>query len=130
MLYISIGIFLISLTQRTYCTANDCGYLGSGFICLITGWLGVLAGGANLCWLANPVLITAWITSQRHPLFSIILCGLSTLLSLSFLFFHKILIDEAGNYAPITGYKMGYWLWTLSSVSFFVGMLWTKFTGD
>lgn len=56
----SISIFLISLTQRAYCVDNNCGDLGSGFLCFALGWLGLGYGGALFTWFANPFLILSW----------------------------------------------------------------------
>ena len=49
------------------------------------------------------------------------------MIALSFLFFSQIISDEAGNYSKITSYKLGYWLWVLSSLIMFAGNFWLYF---
>ena len=123
LLIISIGIFLLSLSQKTYCHNDNCGGLGSGFFLLILGWFGLFVGGAGFCWIANPLLILSWILIRVKIIASLILSGISTVIMISFLFFDKIMVDEAGHYGEITGYGLGYWLWMTSSLVTFVGSL-------
>ncbi|MGC4023190.1 MAG: hypothetical protein QM734_15225 [Cyclobacteriaceae bacterium] len=54
-LLLSIALFLISLTQKCFCT--DGGGCGDSIAVLITGSFGFLLGGAALTWLANPLLL-------------------------------------------------------------------------
>ncbi len=42
---------------------------------------------------------------------------------MSFLLFDEVISDEAGNYSPITQYKLGYWLWVVSSLTMLIGSL-------
>ncbi len=35
---------------------------------------------------------------------------------MSFLLFDEIIVNEAGHYGKITGYKIGYYLWNLSFI--------------
>jgi uncharacterized membrane protein len=123
LLIFSVGIFLLSLTQKTYCTNDDCGEFWSGFLLLIFGWLGAFVGGAGVCWIANPLLILSWIFINKKIKTSIILSGISTTFTIAFLFFNEIMIDEAGNYGEITGYKLGYWLWNSSALLTFIGSI-------
>lgn len=123
LLVISIGIFLISLSQKSYCHDNECGIFGSGFILLIFGWVGLFVGGAGICWIANPLLILSWILIRKKLIASIILSVISTAFTIAFLFFDKIMVDEAGNYGEITGYKLGFWLWMTSSLITFIGSI-------
>ncbi len=81
---------------------------------LLIGWMGMFDG--IFAWLANPFLLVAWvlmlIPRARFvaPIFAIV----AILLALSFLLHEQIMVDEAGNYAKITGYGTGYWLWVAS----------------
>jgi hypothetical protein len=51
-------------------------------------------------------------------------CALASLgSSLSFLLHRQILADGAGNYAKITGYGPGYWLWVGSIVTALAGCI-------
>ncbi len=123
LLIISIMIFLFSLSQKTYCHNNDCGEYWSGFLLLIFGWMGLFVGGAGFCWIANPLLILSWILIRKNIIVSTILSGISTFFSIVFLFFDKIMIDEAGHYGEITGYRLGYWLWLSSILITFIGSI-------
>ena len=60
LLIFSIGIFIFSLSQKTYCTIDNYGDFKSGFVLLIVGWIGLFIGGAGICWIANPLLILSW----------------------------------------------------------------------
>jgi len=123
----SVITFLVSLTQKCYCTTSSC---GDSIMALLSGTVGFVFGGAALTWLANPLLLTSWIMFKRSPKLSLILSGLALLLSLSFLLFKRVISDEAGNYSEITSYELGYWLWSLSSIIMFGGSLMDKFKKD
>lgn len=116
----SIGVFLISLTQQCFCTTDSCGY---SIAAVFSGAIGVLLGGAGITWLANPILLASWIWFRKKHHLSLIASFISTLISLSFLLFKNVMVDEAGNYDQITSYRLGYWLWVLSSLIMFVGNL-------
>ena len=122
--YLSMGIFLLSLCLDAYCVQDNCNNSASGFYCLTMGWLGLFTGGAFISWLANPFLFLAWLAACRRTLLAIIFSGISAIFSLSFLFFSKIMVDEAGHFGDISQYKLGYWFWLLSSVIFFLGNIW------
>ena len=117
----SIVVFLISLTQQCYCTTNSCGY---SIAAVFSGAIGLLLGGAGITWLANPLLLISWILAKKSPKFSLLTSFLAVITSLSFLLFSKIISDEAGNYSQIISYKLGYWLWVLSSVIMLGGNIW------
>jgi len=119
-LFSSIGLFAISLTQKCYCTTSTC---GDSIAVFLVGIIGLFAGGAALTWLANPFLLTAWITVKISPRVSLATCLLAALISISFLFFDTVIDDEAGHYNEITEYKAGYWLWLVSSVTMLAGNL-------
>ena len=119
LLLLSIVLFIIACTQKCYCTDNDCGEYGSGMVVLIIGAFGIFSGGACLAWLANPLILLAWVTA-KSPKFSLILSIIALTIGISFLFFDEIIRDEAGHYGKITGYKAGYYLWNLSFISMIV----------
>jgi len=125
LLILSMTIYAISLSQKTYCTNDDCGGYWSGLMCVLVGILGLGKGGAHLAWLANPVLFLAWMTYGKNPKFSFILSGLAGLIAVSFLLAGEIVADEGGHYRQITGYALGYWLWVISMVVIFYGNAWT-----
>jgi hypothetical protein len=120
-LLISIIVFIISLTQNTYCTSskNSSDDL-SGWFVLLIGIIGVFAGGACLSWLANPFILVSWIIVKKTK-YSFAFSLLAVICSSSFLLFDKIVVDEAGHYANITHYNIGYWLWLSSMIVMLIG---------
>lgn len=130
--YTSLALFIISLTQESYCT-NQC---GDSLAVFLAGWIGVLFEigalidkclninsvsevdytiGATFSWLANPALLIAWLTYRESKTTSLIFTSLSLATMLSFLMFDEVLDNEAGYYSKIITYKAGYWLWLSSS---------------
>ena len=120
-LIISNGLFLFSLTQECYCTTSGCGGSWSGLAVLISGCLGFFMCPAAYTWLANPLLLASWININKKGNASLIGSSIATLLTISFLFFHQVIVNEGGNYDNITGYKLGYWLWMASSLTTLIG---------
>lgn len=120
ILLTSIVLFVCSLTQKCYCTTNQC---GDAIMALLVGWLGLAYGGAALTWLANPVLWISWIFIKKNARLSFLCSILSPLICVTFLLFNKVIDDEAGHYNKITGYKTGYWLWLASSLVMCTGNL-------
>jgi hypothetical protein len=120
-LLISIIVFILSLTQNTYCTSssNSSDEL-PGWFALLIGIIGVCFGGACLSWLANPFILVSWII-VKNVKYSFIFSLLAAISSGSFLLFNKVIVDEAGNYAEITNYKIGYWLWLSSMIIMLIG---------
>ncbi len=118
VLLISIGLFAVSLSQEAYCTTNLC---RPSFDALITGALGFLYGGAAITWLANPILFISWISINKNLKLSFILSFLAAVISLAFLFFSKVIDNEAGHVNSIISYKLGYWLWLSSSITMLIG---------
>ena len=86
--------------------------------------MGLLASGTNWTWLANPILFVAWAalasgekTRAIGSSFAASGLGLVALaIAVSFLFQREIVTNEAGILFPITGYRIGYWMW-LSSIA-------------
>ena len=114
---LSIVLFLASLTQKCYCTTLSC---ADSTMVLISGTVGFLFGGAALTWLANPLLVASWFSTKK-PLLSLLFSSGALILSISFLFFNNIIVDEAGNYGQIISYRLGYWLWLSSNLVMFIG---------
>lgn len=107
----SLVLFLVSLTQKTFCTHNGCsdalGNLFFGFI--------VLFDGGGISWLANPLLIVSWVGLSINSRYTLLTSVAAFLLSLSFLFVRQILVNEGGAHSTIIEYKLGYWLWVSST---------------
>ena len=138
--YTSITLFIISLTQESYCT-NQC---GNSLAVFLVGGLGVLFEigaltdkylnintigevdytiGATFSWLANPALLIAWLTYKESKTTSLVFTIFSFVLMLSFLTFDEVIDNEAGHYNKIISYKAGYWLWISSSAVLAAGAL-------
>lgn len=113
----SILIFGLSLTQNAYTTDFAGGTKTHSLLALLTGWLGIIGfQAACLSWLANPLLIATWILQWNQSKYAVYTSILVLILMISFLFFKKIWVDEAGHYGNIIRYSIGYWLWLASGV--------------
>ena len=120
VLFISIALFALSLCNSCFCTQNGCRTSAEAFF---LGWLAMMADGAAIAWLANPLLILAWVLLARNKKAAWIPALAALLLCLLFLKSHVIIEDEAGNYNPILEIRVGYWLWLSSAALTFLGCL-------
>lgn len=119
--YLLLGtviLFTASLTQKAYCTASAC---SDSVMVFLLGWAALLSGGAGFCWLANPLLIAAWVMLRRNLRSAMFLSMFAALLALSFLLFDTVLDNENGQNQTINTYRLGYWLWVGSSVIMLAG---------
>jgi hypothetical protein len=108
-------LYLLSLPLiGFYVGGRSDGYLGFGI--LDFGWLGIFyCWPANLIWIANPLLIGAWIaTLFGGGRLAIILALLAFVVGSALLLCNSVEVDESGSLHPISGYGTGYWLWLLS----------------
>lgn len=120
-LTISIALFVASLTQTAVNMGSD--YMLS-IACLLLSWAEVFEGG--IAWLANPLLFISWLFLLiKQPKISFPLSLITFILSLSYLSVSTITVNEGGGKAAITSYGLGYYLWLASSISLFIGSLWT-----
>ena len=62
ILIVVIGLFIFSLFNICFCTNNGC---RTSIEALLIGWLAMLTGGAAITWLANPLLIIAWVFVRK-----------------------------------------------------------------
>ena len=120
---LSVLLYLSCLPLEAFCVNSACsGWPGYGI--LIFGPLGLIVSATNWTWLANPVLFGAWamlaaVEFERtlvSRFAALVLGSVAFAISISFLFQRKIVTNEAGILFPITGYRIGYWLW-LSSIA-------------
>lgn len=114
----SLLIFLLSLTQKCYCTTAEC---GDSIMALLLGWVALLSGGAGIAWLANPLLIASWILLRKNLKAAMFISVAAVLFSLSFLLFDTVIANEAGHKQSIISYKPGFWLWLGSSMIMLFG---------
>jgi hypothetical protein len=112
---LSVIAFAVWLTQNCYnIEGHDPKTSSPGFYLLLLGPIGLFAGVFE--WLANPMLLTAWVFSfaGRNKIALLLGIGASALM-LAFLFRHTIIASEAPTYKKIIGYGAGYWLWLTSA---------------
>ncbi|MFN0047740.1 MAG: hypothetical protein ACKVOU_01305 [Cytophagales bacterium] len=114
----SMTLFTISLTQKCYCTSEIC---GDSIAVFFVGMIGIFYGGATLVWLANPVILVAWILTIKNSKVAIYMSIVALATCVSFLFFDSIIDDEGGNVRKIISYGAGYWLWTASAAALVIG---------
>ena len=129
-LLLSMALYICSLTQVGFAVRSGSNSDNLGIFLVIFGTIGFTAGGAALSWLANPVLWFSWfMIHDVKPSFIASLIG--TLLSLSFLFFDKVvatggvgtdIMGSCGDcYDHIISYEPGYYLWLSSCLVLFIG---------
>ncbi len=130
VLYISLGLFLLSLTQPAfYIDRVDYDAWSSPIGLLLMGWLGIMAGdSACLAWLANPLLILGGVSLFKFDKFAPVLGILAIAVGLSFLGHTEIISSEAPTYSKITEIKLGYWLWMISMATFTAGSIYLLLT--
>lgn len=123
-LFISFGIYIFSLTQKSYCTSgNTCEYF-SGLLNLIFGWIGIFMHHLSAFpWIANPILFASWIMFNKKPKISFLLNIAAFILMLSFLFVDEIIVNEGSTISKVIFYGFGYWMWLLSSFIMLLGNL-------
>jgi len=121
-LFLSIGLYLISLTQKSYCTiGGTCEYF-SGLLNLVFGWFGVFKlHFPAFSWLANPILFISWVLYKKKTKISLVLSGISLILMVSFLFVDQIIVNDGSTTSIVNFYGMGYWLWLFSSFIMIIG---------
>jgi hypothetical protein len=117
-LSISFIAYAVSLTQDAFCTQSSCVF---GARVLITGWAGMFVGGVMLTWLANPLILIAWITVYKSPKISNACSIISSVLMLSFLYYKQIYNHQDEWTSDITKYGLGYYLWVVSGVTMVIG---------
>ena len=72
-------------------------------------------------WLANPILLGAWIFFKKKSKISFTLSSISFILMISFFLVDEIISNEAGTKSKVVFYGAGYWLWVLSSFIMVLG---------
>ena len=114
----SIFLFVLSLTQKCFCTTTQC---SDSAMVFLLGWAAVFSGAAGLSWLANPLLIAAWLLLKKNLKMSMFSRVFAFLLSLFFLLIDTVVDNENGGSHQVIAYKSGYWLWVMSSTCMLLG---------
>ena len=112
---VSVIVFAASLTQNGFYTETHIPKPPpSGWYLLVIGLIGVFGGYFE--WLANPVLLAAWVFSFAGKNKAALLLGiLASAFMVAFLFRHAMIASEAPTYEKIVRYGAGYWLWLTSA---------------
>jgi hypothetical protein len=122
-LILSVALYLLCLPFDTFCVSGQCSRW-PGWGVLLFGPLGLLVSVTNWTWLANPFLFGAWLglaiggklPSVTSGVAALALSLTALVIAVSFLFQRQIMTNEGGILFPITGYRIGYWIW-LSSIA-------------
>jgi len=130
--YFSIGIFLISLACPCYDTGKEDGVVGQGGLLLLSGIMWFMFMSPGFIWLANVCLLMSWTYASKKRDKSFIMSIVAILIALCFLLYKDMIIDEGGNTTPITGHRIGYWLWVASMLVMLLGNFYIQmfFGGD
>lgn len=119
-----MGLFAISLflTPFTLFGENPDPW-PIGLWCILFGWT-ILATGAGISWLANPLVILTWIMFSKNIKAAAWLSLFALIFSSSFLFADEIIANEAGTYRKIAHIGIGYYFWFISNfISFLSSVL-------
>lgn len=109
--YLSLVAFLACLFLPGF-YVGDTQRENLGLSLLLTGWLGVLYG--YFAWLANPIFLIAFFCRNTRPRKAAFLASIGFVIALEFLIHKRIVTDEGGGTAQITGVGWGYVLWLTS----------------
>ena len=126
LIILSLLIFIISLSKTAFSTNGYNGIRNAPSIAIfVNGSLAVLGGGFHewLIWLANPIYFTAIYFFIKDKKKSKHLILIALIIGLSFTQWKEILGDAAGNINPIVSLEIGYWLWIISMVIFYIGTI-------
>ncbi len=115
LLLLSVVLYAAALVQEeAFCVDGQCANW-PGYAILLFGVLALGDNPANMAWLANPLLLAAWIATwmgRRVPAFIVGFAAL--VLAVSFSFAKTVIANEAGIASSVTGLRLGYWLWLAS----------------
>lgn len=106
ILAISIALFLLALINPSYCTKSVC--VDNSIMPFLLGWFALLSGSAGISWIANPLILIAWILLIKNKKSTWIFSLLASIACLSFLLFNSILVNEAGHFETILKIGIGY----------------------
>lgn len=113
---LTIILFVLSLFFNAYYIDAEETNGQPGISALLLGFFAI--AGSGISWLANPCLVISLVFLKRQNIVrSKIFAVIAVLFGLSFLLFHKVLVNEGGGKSTVTAYGLGYWFW-LSSLIF------------
>ncbi|MGD1847442.1 MAG: hypothetical protein ACFB10_18795 [Salibacteraceae bacterium] len=127
---LSILLFIVSLTFPAFCTNGGGDPCVKSLTCLLLGWGGLFHAGASIAWLANPMLILAWILTPKNRSMALAFSATALVLMLAFLLFDEVKTKESGTYSVIIRYHYGYWFWLSSSSALTLGLVILQFLSN
>ena len=117
LLAFAVLVYVAALVQdEVFCVAGKCDDW-PGYAVLLFGVLAVSDEPGNVAWVANPLAFVAWIAiliGRRLP--ALLLSAAALGAAASFMLAKTVVSNEAGIANPVTGLRLGYWLW-LSSLA-------------
>lgn len=121
---LSTVLLIASLTQDAYYLDDGQDSIGSfGLIAFLMGWV-MYCDIRIIPWLANPLLLFSYYLIMKKKIKKAKLIGsIALLCGLSFLFYDKMPLNEAGFQGEITGYGIGYLLWLSSLIVNLIGIM-------
>lgn len=110
-------VYVAALAQdEVFCVAGKCDDW-PGYAVLLFGILAVGDDPGSMAWFANPLAFVAWITiliGRRIP--AVVLSIAALAFAAAFMLARTIVTNEGGIANPVTGLRLGYWLWLASLV--------------
>ena len=122
----SLALFVLSLESNGVLTNPIESDFSSGASLLLIGWLGLVVG--VFAWLANPLLLLAWLTMGRRD--ALVLSGLCSfhalVLALTLLISDTIPEATEMDYHLLEIVSLGqaYWLWLSSMLVALLAVIW------
>jgi hypothetical protein len=125
LLLLSVGTYVVCLQMTAFCLSGGC--FSSWFV-LVYGWVTMGTHSSHLIWLANPILLVAWLaiatslryraTGDRVP--ALVLSGLALVVAACFRLPLGVRPpSDAGVPVGVSHRAAGYWPWLASMVAAF-----------
>jgi hypothetical protein len=116
ILVLSIALYAACLSREAFCVDTRCDVDGWGVL-IFGGWQ-IWGSPANFTWVANPILFMSWIAVGRgEKTLSVPLSLIALMLAAAFMLMTTVIVNEGRLRLPITGIKLGYWLWLASAAA-------------
>jgi hypothetical protein len=125
LLLFSVVAYVACLPMVAFCVRGDRCF--GSWNALIYGWKALPLHRTHLIWLANPILLVAWLliaTALRREttartVAALLVSSLALLVAANFLPPVGIVDNEGGVAVGVTSRAAGYWLWLVSMVAAF-----------
>ncbi|MBI3514558.1 MAG: hypothetical protein HY060_10915 [Proteobacteria bacterium] len=122
----SMAVYAACLPFEAFCVDGRCADQ-PGWLVLLLGFFSVGETRANMTWLANPILFSAWVMiGFGEKAIAIVLSLVALVAAAAFLFMNTVITDASGTLLPITGVTVGYWLWLASMATACLGAIFLR----